>query len=99
MLVVRGVGIGCDDDAGDGRRVRDARRARPMPRATSALDVLQRVGGSVGTALLAVVLQGEIKDPLAGGGGSLARVPGAPAQVAEPLAEAFAHDVLVGGRG
>ena len=40
-------------------------RVGAVPRATSALNVLQRIGGSIGTALLAVVLQGEIKDQLA----------------------------------
>ena len=66
-----------------------------MPRATSALNVVQRVGGSLGTALLAVILQGQIKDQLGGaggaGGGTLERLPdNVRARVAEPLADAFA---------
>jgi hypothetical protein len=68
-----------------------------VPRATSALNVVQRVGGSLGTALLAVVLQGQIRDafPVAAGAsgpGVLQRLPeAARARVAEPLATAFAH--------
>ena len=77
-----------------------------VPRATSALNVLQRVGGSIGTALLAVVLQHQIttssRPPAANapaGGGALERVPeDVRARVAEPLATAFAQHVLVGGR-
>jgi Na+/alanine symporter len=64
-----------------------------VPRATSALNVVQRVGGSLGTALLAVVLQGHIRDAIGGGGQgqeTLQRVPEAARQrVAEPLAQAF----------
>jgi EmrB/QacA subfamily drug resistance transporter len=67
-----------------------------VPRATSALNVLQRVGGSMGTALLAVVLQHEIKAALPGGGGggqaALQTVsPALRAKAAQPLATAFAH--------
>jgi hypothetical protein len=72
-----------------------------VPRATSALNVLQRVGGSVGTALLAVVLQHQIVAQLsaagvsgaaAGGGGTLQRVPDdVRARIAEPLAAAFGN--------
>jgi EmrB/QacA subfamily drug resistance transporter len=50
-----------------------------VPRATSALNVLQRIGGSIGVALLAVVLQHEM------------RVAGAPADAAGPLNTAFGH--------
>ena len=66
-----------------------------MPRATPTLNVLQRVGGSIGTAMLAVVLQREITAhvgaPGAGGGLEAARsVSGAARErVAEPLAAAF----------
>jgi hypothetical protein len=55
--------------------------------------VLQRVGGSLGTAVLAVVLQRQITSQLGGaGGGSLGTVPDAArTRVAGPLATAFAH--------
>ena len=66
-----------------------------MPRATPALNVLQRVGGSIGAALLIVILQNRIISSLgegAQGGVSGAALPDAArARVADPLAEAFAH--------
>jgi MFS family permease len=99
LLVVRGFGIG-----GSMMPAMAAAYATlqgpDVPRATSALNVMQRVGGSIGTALLAVVLQGNIKDQLAGQGssagapaasGTLERLPEDLRQrVAEPLAAAFA---------
>jgi EmrB/QacA subfamily drug resistance transporter len=99
LLVVRGIGIG-----GSMMPAMAAAYATlegpEVPRATSALNVMQRVGGSIGTALLAVILQGQIKDNLSGLGGrggapaasgTLERLPeGLRARVAEPLAAAFA---------
>ena len=66
-----------------------------VPRATSALNVLQRVGGSLGTAVLAVVLHGQLTalGPAGAGaeGASSARElpPGVAAKLAEPIAQAF----------
>ncbi|HEX5145699.1 MAG TPA: MFS transporter, partial [Conexibacter sp.] len=64
-----------------------------VPRATAALNALQRTGGSIGTALLAVILTHELADALggaAGSGGSLQPLPPALRErVAEPLASAF----------
>jgi hypothetical protein len=66
---------------------------RDVPRATSALSVIQRVAGSLGTALLAVVLQRAISSRLPGfhGGlaqaGALARLD--PARVLPALSHAF----------
>ena len=37
-----------------------------VPRATTTLNILNRVGGALGTAILAVALQGHIEDNLAG---------------------------------
>src|SRR3954447_15813191 len=75
MLVVRGIGIGCAMMPAMAAAYATLSHA-DVPRATSALNVLQRVGGSLGTALLAVVLQHQIATPLsaagirgAGGGG------------------------------
>ena len=66
-----------------------------VPRATPMLNVLQRVGGSLGTAVLAVVLQRQIVAELSGAGGggaSLGAIPdSARARLAEPLSTAFAH--------
>jgi EmrB/QacA subfamily drug resistance transporter len=95
LLVLRGVGIGSSMMPSMAAAYASLERAA-VPRATSALNVMQRVGGSLGTALLAVVLQGQIKDQLGGaggaGGGTLERLPdNVRARVAEPLADAFAN--------
>src|SRR5215211_8776661 len=98
LLVVRGVGIGSAMMPAMAAAYATLDRAA-VPRATSALNALQRIGGSIGTAVLAVVLQGNIKDELAGAGGgggpaasgTLERLPdGLRDRVAEPLASAFA---------
>src|SRR3954454_7007015 len=61
VLFVRGVGVGATM-----MPVMAAAYAvldhAAVPRATSALNVIQRVGGSIGTALLAVVLQRQLAD-------------------------------------
>jgi EmrB/QacA subfamily drug resistance transporter len=75
-----------------------------VPRATTTLNILMRVGGSIGTALFAVVLQHQFRDVAqaggaaagAGGGesglGAIASIPEAARdRVAPALAEAFAH--------
>src|SRR5262249_12503974 len=41
-----------------------------VPRATTTLNVLMRIGGAIGTALFAVVLQHQIRDTLPSGGGA-----------------------------
>jgi EmrB/QacA subfamily drug resistance transporter len=94
LLVLRGLGIG-----GSMMPAMAAAYATlassAVPRATSALNVVQRIGGSMGTALLAVMLQGEIRDRLGSRGGpaasgTLERLPDdVRARVAEPLASAF----------
>jgi hypothetical protein len=66
-----------------------------IPRATTALNVLQRLGGAIGTALLAVVLADQLKAAIpgaAGIGGALRPIPPAVrTRIAEPLAHAFDH--------
>ncbi len=54
-LFVAGLRHRRDDDAGDVGRLPDA-QPRPGARATTTLNILMRVGGSIGTALFAVVL-------------------------------------------
>jgi len=95
ILVLRGVGIGCSMMPAMASAYA-VLTGPQVPRATSALNVVQRVGGSLGTALLAVVLQREIRDAVAAGPGggqvTLQRIPAAARQrVAEPIATAFAH--------
>ncbi|ADP80538.1 DHA2 family efflux MFS transporter permease subunit [Pseudofrankia inefficax] len=64
-----------------------------VPRATTTLNILQRVGGSVATALVAVELQHNIASrlPGVGGGKSTLAVTGAklPGPVADKVASAF----------
>jgi len=63
-----------------------------VPRATTALNILNRVGGSIGTALLAVILQSRITDAFGAGAGlgsAEAASPAAHAAAAPALAHAF----------
>jgi hypothetical protein len=67
-----------------------------IPRATTALNVLQRIGGSLGIALLAVVLEDQITAALPHapgiGSGAIQPLPASVREhVAEPLAHAFTH--------
>jgi EmrB/QacA subfamily drug resistance transporter len=92
LLVARGVGIGAAMMPAMAAAYATLQSAQ-VPRATSTLNALQRVGGSVGTALLAVVLQHQTRAAFPGGaGGGLAPVAASErAQVAAPLASAFGH--------
>jgi EmrB/QacA subfamily drug resistance transporter len=64
-MVLRGVGIGAAMMPAMSAAYQTLDRAA-VPRATSALNVLQRVGGSLGTAILAVVLEHRIIAELKG---------------------------------
>jgi EmrB/QacA subfamily drug resistance transporter len=94
ILVVRGIGFGSAMMPSMAAAYATLERAA-VPRATSALNVFQRVGGSVGTAFLAVILQGRIKANLhltGGGQNAVRELPASVRQrVAEPLAHAFAQ--------
>ena len=107
LLVVRGLGIGGSMMPAMAAAYATLQR-EAIPRATSSLNALQRIGGSIGTAVLAVVLQGEIKDQLAAAqvgesapaaSGTLERLPeDLRARLAEPLARGLRLHLLVGGR-
>ena len=64
-----------------------------VPQATSAINTIQRIAGSLGTALLAVVLQRAMRSELSGFRGGLAQagalVAREPGRAAPPLAHAF----------
>jgi len=64
-----------------------------VPRATSAINVVQRVAGSLGTALLAVVLQAAISSQLPGLHGGIGQAAALaarqPAQATTRLTDAF----------
>jgi MFS family permease len=77
LLVVRGLGIGASMMPAMAAAYATLQAAE-VPRATSSLNALQRIGGSIGTALLAVVLQGQIADRGR-----------APAQLADAFAATF----------
>ena len=66
-----------------------------VPRASAAINIVQRVGGSIGTALVAVVLEHQISVQVHGLRGGLAAATTAPAaavaKVAQPLATAFGN--------
>jgi EmrB/QacA subfamily drug resistance transporter len=91
-LVVRGIGLGCAMMPTMAAAFAQLEGPQ-VPRATAALNALQRTGGSIGTALLAVVLTHELTSALGGAGGgssSFGQVPDAVrARAAEPLANAF----------
>jgi len=95
-LVLRGLGLGFTMMPAMAAAYATIGREQ-VPRATPMLNVLQRVGGSLGTAVLAVVLQRQITTQLGGGGGGRgggsvgAISDAARARAAGPLATAFAH--------
>jgi EmrB/QacA subfamily drug resistance transporter len=96
LLVVRGFGLGSTMMPTMAAAYASLSRAE-VPRATSALNVTRQIGGSLGTAVLAVLLQHEIRSQLpggapGGGGGQLQRLPeDVRMQVAGPLADAFGN--------
>jgi EmrB/QacA subfamily drug resistance transporter len=94
-LFVRGIGLGCCFMPAMAAAYATVSR-ESVPRATTALNVLQRVGGSIGTALMAVILEGRIKAALPHAGGlSSGTLQPVPASVRErisvPLAHAFSN--------
>jgi EmrB/QacA subfamily drug resistance transporter len=67
-----------------------------LARATTALNIIQRVGGSIGTALLSVVLTHQLASRLPGGsGGGLEAAQSVPAaardRIAPQIADAFGN--------
>lgn len=61
VLVIRGMGLGATMMPAMAAAYA-ALEPRSVPRATSALNITQRVGGSLGVALLTVILQGQLTD-------------------------------------
>jgi len=87
-LVVRGVGLGFTMMPAMAAAYATIGREQ-VPRATPMLNVVQRVGGSLGTAILAVVLQNQLTSQL---GASASGPPAAGARLpAQQVATAFAH--------
>jgi EmrB/QacA subfamily drug resistance transporter len=76
-------------------------RHQQIARATTALNIIQRVGGSIGTAFLSVVLTHQLSSRLPGAGeeglGAARSIPaGAREQVTPKIAEAFGHTFWFG---
>jgi len=95
LLVIRGLGLGSSmmPSMAAAYALLDN---KAVPRATSALNVTRQVGGSIGTAILAVYLQSQINDVFGGASGGVQRVPEqVRAREAAPLAEAFANTFWV----
>jgi EmrB/QacA subfamily drug resistance transporter len=94
VLLIRGIGFGCSMMPAMASAYAVLHRNQ-VPEATSVLNTLQRVGGSIGTALLAVVLSdqaGAVLGARATSGGLLQTLsPSIRAQVAAPLATAFGN--------
>jgi MFS family permease len=93
-LVVRGIGLGCTMMPTMSAALTTLRR-EAVSRASSSLNIIVQLGGSVGTALLAVILAREIGDRIpqaagGGGGGGVGAIPDqVRQQVAPKLADAF----------
>jgi EmrB/QacA subfamily drug resistance transporter len=95
ILVLRGIGLGCSMMPCMAAAYATVSVAA-VPQATTALNVFQRVGGSLGTALLAVVLEGQIKAAVPNtpgvSGGAVGSLPSVVRErAATPLAHAFTH--------
>jgi EmrB/QacA subfamily drug resistance transporter len=94
VLLLRGVGLGCSmmPTMASAYAVLGSDQ---VPGGTSILNTLQRLGGSIGTAVLAVVLTDQARGALGSGAGT-AKVlqtlsPTVRVHVAGPLASAFGH--------
>src|SRR5882757_7923272 len=98
VLFVRGLGLGASVQPATAAAYALLDSSQ-VPRATAALNTLRQIGGSIGTALLAVVLQHESATTLpsvsGGAGRLLAPLPaGERAQISGPVATAFGHTFM-----
>ncbi len=92
-LFVRGIGLGMTMMPAMSAAYQTLDRAA-VPRATTTLNILNRVGGAAGTAVLAVLLQQQITSALPGGSlriGRTALPAAAHEHVTSLLSGAFAH--------
>ena len=93
-LFVRGIGFGFVMMPAISAAYQTLSRVE-VPRASTAINIVQRVGGSIGTALVAVVLDHQIVTQIHGLAGGLSGVSTAPlaerVRFVQPLASAFGH--------
>jgi predicted MFS family arabinose efflux permease len=98
VLAVRGIGLGAAVQPSVAAAYRMLAPSE-VPRATAALNALRQVGGSIGTTILAVVLQRQGASALASvghpGSGLLNQLPPAErVRISGPLATAFGHTFM-----
>jgi EmrB/QacA subfamily drug resistance transporter len=92
-LVVMGMGMGSSMMPLMSGAMQTLRRAQ-VARASTALNIIQQVGASVGTAVMSVILIDALKARLPGapaGGGLGSSGQGLPARIRDLMAGAFAH--------
>ena len=96
-LFIRGLGLGLSMMPVTAAAYYDLNHAE-IPKASTVMNIVRLIGGSVATALFAVVLERQIianLGPVAAKSGGTAGIIGAtgklPPQVADPVAAAFAH--------
>ena len=88
-LWVRGIGLGMTMMPSMAAAYQTLSR-EAVPRATTSINIIRTVGGSLGTAILTVVLERRIVANVPGATGELGELAGpGVARVAEPLAHAF----------
>jgi EmrB/QacA subfamily drug resistance transporter len=94
VLFVRGLGLGASIQPATAAAYAVLDTSQ-VPRATAALNTLRQIGGSIGTALMAVVLQHEGATALSSAGGTGGLLGPLPAderaRIRVPVATAFAH--------
>jgi hypothetical protein len=99
-LFVRGLGLGGTMMPAMAAAYATLESGAQVPRATPMLNVLQRIGGSIGVAVLTVVLENSLRSEVAGAGGAGAAGDGAVGgalpdalrvRLVDPLGTAFAH--------
>jgi EmrB/QacA subfamily drug resistance transporter len=98
-LFVRGLGLGATMMPAMAAAYATLDSGAQVPRATPMLNVVQRIGGSLGVAVLTVVLENSLRSEVAGAGGGAggdgavgAALPNAVrVRLADPLGAAFAH--------
>jgi EmrB/QacA subfamily drug resistance transporter len=100
-LVLRGIGLGATMMPAMAGAYATLETSQ-VPRATPMLNVVQRIGGSLGVAALTVILQNRITSTLGGSAGGAGAgeggIGGVPEEVrrriADPLGQAFGHAYL-----
>ncbi len=94
-LLVRGIGFGFTMMPAIAAAYQNLEHAQ-VPRATAAINILQRVGGSIGTALLAVILERQITQAVPGAASAITTggatiTTSVREKIAPQIAAAFGH--------